>query len=262
MSPSRRSDAKKIALTIAGSDSGGGAGIQADLKAFAAFGVHGLSAITAVTAQSTVEVRAVHSIPPSFVRTQVETLLDDFAIDAVKTGMLGTIELVLEVASILDRIDAPKVIDPVMVASSGARLLDQNAIDSVVRLLLPRATVVTPNLDEVEAILGKRPRSREEMIEAGRALVDRGAKAALIKGGHLEGEDLIDVLFDGEVHVFESKRIETRTHGTGCAYASAIAAGLAKGAALPEAVAEAHAWLRAEIEQAAPIGRGRVVSPS
>jgi hydroxymethylpyrimidine/phosphomethylpyrimidine kinase len=256
MSPSRRSDAR-IALTIAGSDSGGGAGIQADLKTFAAHGVYGLSAITALTAQSTTEVRAVHPVPPDFVRVQVETLLDDFQVDAVKTGMLGCREMVVIVAELLDRIDAPKVIDPVMVASSGARLIDDDAIDAMVRLLVPRATLVTPNLDEVAVMLGAKPRSKEEMIAAAKALCDLGAKAALVKGGHLPGDDLVDVLFDGEVHLHAGKRIATQsTHGTGCSYASAIAAHLAQGAALVDAVRESHEWLVEAIARAPAIGRG------
>jgi hydroxymethylpyrimidine/phosphomethylpyrimidine kinase len=165
--------------------------------------------------------------------------------------------MVSEVAALLDRISAPKVIDPVMVASSGARLIDEDAIASIMTLLLPRATLVTPNLHEVEAMLGSLPRAPGEMIAAATALVDRGAKAALIKGGHLEGDDLVDVLLDGKVHLFSSKRIDTRsTHGTGCSYASAIAAHLAKGAELVEAVRDAHAWLRGAIANAPEIGRG------
>ncbi len=260
MSSRRRSDPAlvPVALTIAGSDSGGGAGIQADLKTFAAHQVFGLSAITAVTAQSTTEVRAVHPVPPAMVRAQVETLLADFRIAAVKTGMLGSAELIRTVADLLDRIDAPAVIDPVMIASSGAPLAEAGAIEATIALLLPRARLITPNLPEVEAILGERPRSQADMIAAARALVDRGARAALVKGGHLEADDLVDVLFtEGEAHIYSGPRMHTAsTHGSGCTYAAAITAHLARGVPLTEAVRESHAWLRDAIATAPGLGRG------
>lgn len=247
-----------IVLTIAGSDSGGGAGIQADLLTFAAHGVHGLTAITAVTAQSTTEVRGVHPIPAAFVRLQLETLADDFDIAAVKTGMLGSAEVVRVVGRFLEGIDVPVVVDPVMIATSGARLLDDDAVGAVAEILMPRATVVTPNLPEAEALVGP----GRSMEEAARDLVARGAGAALVKGGHLPGDDVVDVLFDGEaVHRFEGPRIRTTsTHGTGCTYAAAIAAQLAAAVPLHEAVRRSYSYLREALETA-PRGIGRGAGP-
>lgn len=248
-----------VVLTVAGSDSGGGAGIQADLLTFAAHGVHGLTAITAVTAQSTTEVRGVHRVPAPFVTTQLATLADDFTIAAVKTGMLGSEEVVREVAGFLgDRIDAPLVVDPVMVSTSGARLIDESTIQAMIEHLLPLATVVTPNLPEAEVLVGP----GRSMDEAARALVGLGAGNALVKGGHLLGDDLVDVLYDGaRVHRFEGRRIPTTsTHGTGCTYAAAIAAQLALGTAVVEAVRESHAYLRRAIA-AAPAGIGHGAGP-
>jgi hydroxymethylpyrimidine/phosphomethylpyrimidine kinase len=249
------------ALSIAGSDSGGGAGVQADLLSFAAFGVHGCTALTALTAQSTVEVRAVHPVPPAFVRAQVETVLADLPVRAIKTGMLLDLGIVREVARLAAEHPGPWVVDPVMVASSGARLLEPEAERALAVELLPRAHLVTPNLDEAGVLLGAVPRRVPEMIEAGRRLVGLGARAALVKGGHLEGAPT-DVLVDGagaaeRVVVLEGRRIDTRaTHGTGCSYAAAITAGLALGAPLEAAVRTAHAWLAAAIASARPIGRG------
>lgn len=255
----------RIALTIAGSDSGGGAGIQADLKTFAALGVHGTSAITALTAQSTTEVRGVLTVPAGFVKMQIDTVLDDFDVAAVKTGMLANAEIIDAVASVVRERPLPAVIDPVMIASSGAELIDAAAIDAFAASLFPLAKVVTPNLPEAERLLGLPSgslESLESMVEAGRALLRTGAEAALIKGGHRLAAP-IDVLVErsGEVTELSAERIETEsTHGTGCTYASAIAAFLALGEAVKPAVVRAHKYLNEAI-RAAPrtsvLGRGK-----
>lgn len=250
-----------LALTIAGSDSGGGAGVQADLRTFAALGVYGASAITALTAQSTVEVRAVQPVPASFVAAQIDTVLDDLPIRIAKTGMLHDRAVVEVVADRVAARGLEVVVDPVMVSESGARLLDPGAEQAIIERLFPLARLVTPNLPEVEALIGTLPATVESMVSAARALIDRGAPAALIKGGHLSG-DPIDVLLerDGSPVVLGGTRIVTRaTHGTGCTYSAAIAAGLAKGFALERAVREAHDYLARAIAAAAgaaPIGHG------
>lgn len=251
----------KIALTVAGSDSGGGAGIQADLKAFAALGTHGLSAITALTAQSTTEVRAIHDVPADFVRLQLETLGDDFRIDAAKTGMLSSAQVIEEVALFFDARPIPLVVDPVMVASSGARLVGTSAAQVIVERLFPRAALITPNLDEVEVLLGQRPKDVEEMTAAGRELLTLGPAAVLVKGGHLEG-DPVDVLVTRSMtRQFTGPRIPTQnTHGTGCTYAAAITALLAHGLPLLAAVETARTFLRGAIAHA-PAGVGRGAGP-
>jgi len=246
-----RDEQPACALTIAGSDSGGGAGIQADLKAFAALRVHGLSAISALTAQSTTEVRAVHPVPAAFVAQQIDTLVDDFRIDAVKTGMLAdpaTVEVILDRTR---RLSWRLVVDPVMVAASGARLVGPEVVRALTGLY-SLAELVTPNLDEVEVLLGWRPRDAKEMERAGRQLLDHGPRAALIKGGHLEG-DPVDVLVHsgGPTRVFEGDRIATGAgHGTGCTYAAAITALLAQGRSLDAAVEEARTFLREALRAA------------
>ena len=248
----------RTALTIAGSDSGGGAGIQADLKTFAAHGVFGTSAITAVTAQNTLGVSAVHVVPPAMVRAQIDAVVSDLRPDAVKIGMLATHEII---ATIVRAIDAHQlqnvVLDPVMIAKGGSRLLADEAIDGMA-MLLPRAALVTPNLAEAEVLLGSDVRDRPAMERAARALVDEGAGAALVKGGHLEGESVLDILFaEGKVHAFESARIQTpHTHGTGCTLSSAIAAQLALGRPLVDAVAESIAYVRRAIRRAPGLGQG------
>lgn len=249
------------ALTIAGSDSGGGAGIQADLKAFAALQVHGLSAISALTAQSTVEVRAVHAVPSSFVAVQLDTLTDDFRIDAVKTGMLADPSTVEVIRDRVVRHQWCLVVDPVMVAASGARLVGPDVVRALTSLY-SLAELVTPNLDEVEVLLGWRPRHAEEMARAGKQLLEHGPKAALIKGGHLDG-DPVDVLVqsDGPTRVFEGGRIETQAgHGTGCTYAAAITALLARGESRENAVEQARNFVR-EALRAAPSGLGAGAGP-
>jgi hydroxymethylpyrimidine/phosphomethylpyrimidine kinase len=245
------------ALTIAGSDSSGGAGIQADLRTFAALEAYGASAVTAVTSQNTLGVRAVVALEPAFVAEQIDAVLDDIPVGAIKTGMLANQGIVEAVTRELLKCNVPVVVDPVMVAKSGAALLDDAAVDVVKTRLLPRAALVTPNLAEAERLVGFRVRNLEEQEHAARALVALGAAAALVKGGHGSG-DPVDVLFDGStVETLTSTRIDTpHTHGTGCTYAAAICALLARGRPLVEAVFEAHTFVREAIRQAPGLGRG------
>jgi hydroxymethylpyrimidine/phosphomethylpyrimidine kinase len=222
-------------LTIAGSDSGGGAGIQADLKAFAAAGCYGTSAIVALTAQNTQGVTAVHELPVDFVRAQLDAVYDDIGVDAAKTGMLFSRALIEAVADFLDRRNLPLVVDPVMLASSGAKLLQPEAVETLVSRLFPLATVVTPNLHEAEALAG-RTGSRRELAER---IHELGAPAVLVTGGH--GEEAVDHLFDGEHHLeIPVERYETAaTHGAGCTHSATLAAGLARGRSLEQAAREA-----------------------
>jgi hydroxymethylpyrimidine/phosphomethylpyrimidine kinase len=238
-------------LTIAGSDSGGGAGIQADLKAFAAAGCHGMSAIVALTAQNTVGVTAVHELPPAFVRAQLEAVFDDIGVDAAKTGMLYSTELIETVADFLEERPVPLVVDPVMVASSGARLLAADAAVALVSRLFPLATVVTPNLAEAEALVGGG--SRQDLA---RRFHELGAAAVIVTGGH--GEP-VDHLFDGERHVeITVERHETgATHGAGCTHSATLAALLARGLPLEEAArGAARAASRAVAQGRAELGAG------
>lgn len=251
----------KIALTIAGSDSGGGAGIQADLKTFHQFGVFGTSVVVAVTAQNTRGVTGVHAVPVDVVRRQIAAVADDLFPAAVKTGMLATTALVAAVAqAIADRAFPNYVLDPVMVATSGDRLLQPDAEASVVERLLPLATLITPNLDEAEILVGRKIRTVEQMERAGRALVDLGAKAALVKGGHLPGDRVVDVLVrrgSTDARRFEWARIATTsTHGTGCTLSSAVAAGLALGHDLERSVTDALSFVHRAIATAPGLGGG------
>jgi hydroxymethylpyrimidine/phosphomethylpyrimidine kinase len=232
-------------LTIAGSDSGGGAGIQADLKAFAAAGCHGMSAIVALTAQNTVGVTAVHEVPPEFVREQIEVVFDDLGVDAAKTGMLFSRELIAAVADALDGRDVPLVVDPVMIASSGARLLQDDAADSLVSRLFPLATVVTPNLQEAEALASSRG-PRRQLAERIHAL---GARAVLVTGGH--GEDAIDHLFDGKRHIEipVDRHDVPATHGAGCTHSATLAAYLARAWPLEDAARAATRAASAAVER-------------
>jgi hydroxymethylpyrimidine/phosphomethylpyrimidine kinase len=218
------------ALTVAGSDSGGGAGIQADLKAFAAAGVYGATAIVALTAQNTVGVTAVHEVPPEFVRAQLDAVFDDIGVDAAKTGMLFSRVLIETVSDYLRKHPVPLVVDPVMVASSGAKLLEDDAVEALVGRLFPLATVVTPNLMEAEALVGQG--TRRELAER---LVALGAGAAIVTGGH--GEDAVDHLFDGHEHVeIDVPRHDVAaTHGAGCTHSATLAALLARGEPLASA---------------------------
>ncbi len=249
----------KRVMTVAGSDSGGGAGIQADLKAFAAHGVHGTSAITAVTAQNTVSVTDVLALPPSLVANQIDAIVDDIGADAVKTGMLPNAAIIETVA---ERIRAhslnPVVIDPVMVTSSGTRLLEDDAVEAIRGSLMPLATLVTPNTREAAVLTGEPVETVDDMRRAARFLAEStGARAVLVKGGHIEGP-AIDVLFDGnEFTEFTAERIDTTSnHGTGCTLASSIAANLAQGEDLTTAVANSKSYVTDAMRAAVPIGAG------
>jgi len=247
-----------IALTIAGSDSGGGAGIQADLKTFQAFGVYGTNAVTAVTAQNTLALHAIHAVPLQDVRAQIDAVVTDLRPQALKTGMLATTALVNEVADAIEAHALGRyVLDPVMVATSGARLLDAGAAASLLTRLLPLATLITPNLHEAAVLVGQPVETVAHMSEAARRLVDLGAGAALIKGGHLAG-DAVDVLWDGhEEHVWRRPRVDTaHTHGTGCTLSAAATAGLALGESVPDAVARAIRFVVRAIESAPGLGGG------
>ncbi len=246
------------ALTIAGSDSGGGAGIQADLKTFAALGVYGASAIVALTAQNTVGVTAVHEVPPEFVTAQIDAVMTDIGADAAKTGMLASAPIVGAVAESVRRHGIDRlVVDPVMVAKSGDRLLREDAVEAVRRDLLPLALVVTPNIPEAEVLAGRRIESEADMAEAARAIAALGPRYVVVKGGHLPGEP-VDLVFDGAaVERLSSPRVETRnTHGTGCTFSAAIAAELAKGAAPLEAIARAKAYLYQALAHSYAVGAG------
>ncbi len=243
-----------IALTIAGSDSGGGAGIQADLKAFSALGAYGCSVITALTAQNTQGVTGIMDVPPEFVTRQLSAVFDDIAVDAVKIGMLSRPETIASVAQGLKTYQPRHVVlDPVMVAKSGDALLQPDAVSSLKQQLLPLATIITPNLPEAAALLGREGAlDRESMERAATDLLQLGAGAVLLKGGHLGGADSSDLLFDGEaLHWLEAARIETgNTHGTGCTLSSAIAALLARGYGLTAAVEGAKAYIAEAIAHA------------
>ncbi len=248
-----------VAMTIAGSDSGGGAGIQADLKTFAVMGVHGTSAITSITAQNTREVRAVHDVPPAIVAEQVRAVAEDIGVDAAKTGMLSNKEIIAAVARVVEEISIPLVVDPVMVAKSGAPLLREDAVEHLISRLIPLAKVVTPNKPEAERLAGTRITSLKDAREAARIIVeDLGAEAAIVKGGHLDSDYSVDVMYyKGRSLELKSPRIRRNTtHGTGCAFSAAIAAGLAKGRSLEEAVKVAKDFITMAIEYGLEIGGG------
>lgn len=251
----------KVALTIAGSDSGGGAGIQTDLHTFAAHGLHGTTAITAVTAQNSTGVRAWAVVEPSLVEAQIDAVASDMRVAAAKTGMLGTASIVEAVVRALRRHRlAHLVVDPVMVARSGDRLVDASAQQAYVDLLLPLASILTPNLLEAEALLGRPVRDLDGMRAAARDLRSMGPGAVLVKGGGLPGGgDAVDVLFDGrETYDLSSPRVDTpHTHGTGCTLSAAVAARLAMGDPLVDAVRHAKAYLTEGLRRAYAVGRGR-----
>ena len=254
-----------VALTIAGSDSSGGAGIQADLKTFAALGVYGASAITALTAQNTAGVTAVQAVPPEFVTAQIDAVFGDLAIGAVKIGMVAQRAIIEAIAAALKRwLPRMIVLDPVMVASSGDRLIATDAVEALRHSLFPLATIVTPNLPEAAALTGGAPAGGEaEMARQGEALLRLGARAVLVKGGHSGGETSVDILVDAQgVTRFSAPRIATRnTHGTGCTLSAAIAACLAKGADLREAVALAKRYLTAALMAADRLAVGKGKGP-
>lgn len=247
-------------LIIAGSDSGGGAGIQADIKAVTMLGGYAMTAITAITAQDTKGVHGVWPVAREAVRAQMLAPLNDIGADAIKTGMLGEAELVETVAETLDDVarDLPRVIDPVMVATSGDTLVDEKAISAVAALMIPNAALITPNAPEAQVLTGKAVDGINGQRRAAEALLERGAKGALVKGGHIPGKQVIDVLQTetGE-WIFESERIETRsTHGTGCTLASACAAMIAQGRAVEDAVETARDYLHEAIRRAPDLGHG------
>ncbi|MDJ0460874.1 bifunctional hydroxymethylpyrimidine kinase/phosphomethylpyrimidine kinase [Streptomyces sp. H27-C3] len=244
-------------LTVAGSDSGGGAGIQADLKTMLALGVHGMSVLTAVTAQNSLGVQGVWDLPVEAVRAQYRSVVGDIGVQAVKTGMLSSAELVEAVAELLAGTDAPVVVDPVGVSKHGDALLADSALDAVRTRLLPTATVATPNLDEVAQLTGVRVESETDMRRAADALLAFGPRWALIKGGHLTGE-AVDLLTDGtDEHWLRAPRHDNRhTHGTGCTLASAIASGLAKGLDVPQAVRAAKEYVTEAIAAGFALGGG------
>jgi hydroxymethylpyrimidine/phosphomethylpyrimidine kinase len=250
----------QTALTIAGSDSSGGAGIQADLKTFAAFGVYGTSAITAVTAQSTLGITAAMPLPADMVTAQIEAIAGDIALHATKIGMLATAAIVEAVAAAIEELDLPMVVlDPVLASSSGTRLLDDDGLQMLRAELLPRAFIVTPNLPEAEVLSGKRVVSAADAREAARRIHDMGAVTVIVTGGHRGGEDIVDLLFDGRTFTeLHTARVDARnTHGTGCTFASAVAACLALGETPPEAVVRAQRYVAGAIRHAPEIGRGR-----
>ena len=245
-------------MTVAGSDSGGGAGIQADLKTFSALGVFGASTLTAITAQNTLGVTAVHEIPTDVIAAQIDAVITDIGADAVKTGMLSSPEIVATVADGVRRHGIAKlVVDPVMVAKSGDRLLREEAVGSMRELLLPLAAVVTPNIPEAEDLTGLTIESDADVRRAAAAIIDMGAKSVIVKGGHRAGPPT-DVYYDGEQFLeFTAERIpSSNTHGTGCTFAAAVAAGLAHGLETPAAVAQAKEYVTAAIRAAYPLGRG------
>ncbi|MDH4066410.1 MAG: bifunctional hydroxymethylpyrimidine kinase/phosphomethylpyrimidine kinase [Acidobacteriota bacterium] len=247
------------ALTIAGSDSGGGAGIQADLKTFAALGVYGTSAITALTAQNTLGITGVHVVPAEFVTSQIEAVVSDIGCDAVKTGMLGTAAIVEAVVAAVEALDLPNlVVDPVMVAKSGDRLLDDDAVHALRASLLRLARVVTPNIPEAEVLAGITIASRADMREAARRIADHGSRAVAITGGHLAGPEVVDLVYeDGLLHEFVGPRIESRhTHGTGCTFAAVVTARLAQRSDLVTAVGAAKAFVVGAMAHGIDVGRG------
>lgn len=248
-------------LIIAGSDSGGGAGIQADIKTVTALEGYAMTAVTALTAQNTLGVFGVEGVPPAFIRQQIELVLDDIGADCIKTGMLHNAEVIETVAATLEARapDVPLVADPVMVAKGGAALLEADAVDALKSRLLPRAALLTPNLPEAEVLTGLTVRSPDQMKDAGTAILDLGCSAVLVKGGHLVSDRIIDLLMTAEGHIetFESPRIETdQTHGTGCTLASAIATGIAQGLPIPVAIGRARDYVREAIRRAPGLGGG------
>jgi hydroxymethylpyrimidine/phosphomethylpyrimidine kinase len=252
-------------LSIAGSDSGGGAGIQADLKTIAALGCYGMTAITALTAQNTLGVRSIHSVPPQMLTDQIDAVVEDIGVDAVKIGMLHSADTVRTVAAAIERHALPRIVlDPVMIATSGAVLIDQEAIAVLVGALFPKAAVVTPNLDEAALLVGRPLESESDMESAARQLIETGAPAVLLKGGHLPGKTVSDLLLlRGEKPCWmRAPRIDSpNTHGTGCTLSSAIAAHLALGSGLPQAVELARDYVRGALAAGAAVRTGQGSGP-
>lgn len=252
-------------LSIAGSDSGGGAGIQADLKTFAALGCFGMTAITALTAQNTVGVRAIHAVPLEMLHAQIDAVVEDIGVDAVKVGMLHSAATVQAVAAAIDRHGLQRVVlDPVMVATSGATLIDREAIEVLVAQMFPRAAMVTPNLDEAALLVGRPLATEADLEAAAQTLITRGARAVLLKGGHLAGDTVSDLLLarDAAPVWLRGPRIPSaNTHGTGCTLSSAIAAHLAQGLSLADAVRGAREYVRGALQAGAPVRTGAGSGP-
>ncbi|MSP94085.1 MAG: bifunctional hydroxymethylpyrimidine kinase/phosphomethylpyrimidine kinase [Alphaproteobacteria bacterium] len=246
-------------LIIAGSDSGGGAGIQADIKTATVLGAYAMTAITAVTVQDTTGVHAFHTVPPDIVAGQIRVVLSDIGADAIKTGMMASAEIVETVVGALASYAAiPLVVDTVMIAKGGSSLVDDSGVEAMKRLLIPRATLITPNAPEAARLTGLEVETQDDLVRAGKKLMEQGARAVLVKGGHLAGDHVTDVLVDSTgVHLFRTRRIETTsTHGTGCTLATAIAAGLAQGLSLEDAVARARNYLQDALRGGLALGRG------
>ncbi|MGX1198903.1 bifunctional hydroxymethylpyrimidine kinase/phosphomethylpyrimidine kinase [Parvibaculum sp. MBR-TMA-1.3b-4.2] len=260
MTNNARGEPQGRVLIVAGSDSGGGAGIQADIKAVTMMGGFAMTAVTAVTVQNTLGVTGIHEIPPQIVRDQMKAVLSDIGADAVKTGMLHSVEIIEGAAAEIEAgaAEAALVVDPVMIAKGGARLLAENAVDALRQILIPMATLLTPNVPEAEALTGREIRTLDGQKAAADALLGLGADAVLIKGGHLEGTIVTDVLATQEaMHTMTSPRIDTRhTHGTGCALASAIAALLSQGVEMTLAVEAARDYVHEAIRTAPGFGEG------
>lgn len=252
-------------LTIAGSDSGGGAGIQADLKTIAALGAYGASAITALTAQNTLGVRGIHAVPPAFLKSQLQAVFEDIKVDAVKIGMINTIEVAQIIAEVLDRFQPEFVVfDPVMVSTSGAKLIQDETIAVLWKELFPRATVITPNLDEAQILAGHKITNVDEMIEASKEMVNRGCQGVLLKGGHLIAPKLFDVFLqkNSDPQIFESEYIESKNvHGTGCTLSSAIATYAALGNTLSDSILLAKQYVAGAIEAGKNIATGSGSGP-
>lgn len=246
-----------VALTIAGSDPSGGAGVQADLKTFHRFRVYGEAVITLITVQNTRTVSRVETLAPDLISEQVQAVLSDIPPDAAKTGALGTAEIVEAVAEAAGSFTFPLVVDPVMISKHGARLISPDAQEALKRKLVPRAFLITPNIPEAEALTGLAIRNEREMAGAAQILLDLGCKAVLIKGGHLEGEPVDVLRWAGPPCSFPGTRVHTpHTHGTGCTYSAAITAGLALGKSLPDAISEAKRFVQSAIQQAPGLGHG------
>lgn len=252
-------------LTIAGSDSGGGAGIQADIKTFSALGCYGMSAITALTAQNTVSVRAIHAIPPQMLRDQIDAVVEDIGVDAVKIGMLHAADIVQVVAEAIDKHHLGQVVlDPVMIATSGAMLIENEAVQALVQHLFHRVQLITPNLDEAGFLVGQTLKNETDMKAAADQLLDLGARAVLIKGGHLSGDTVADLFVSSNAQKWwlRSPRIHSpNTHGTGCTLSSAIAAHLALGAPLKLAIEKSHAYIRQALQAGANVRTGSGSGP-
>jgi hydroxymethylpyrimidine/phosphomethylpyrimidine kinase len=259
-------DRYPVALTIAGSDSGGGAGIQADLKTFSALGVYGASVITAVTAQNTQEVRAIEILSPTIIRQQMEAVLDDITVDVVKTGMLPTPEIIEMVASLIDQYHLKNVVvDPVMVATSGTRLTDLNVVGAFRKYLYTRAMLITPNISEAEALTGVAIHTKEDFRKAADIMMEQGCRSVLIKGGHFTKDKMMDILFRSKKRgniTMESSYVESKNlHGTGCTFSSAIAANIALGCSLANAVRRAKVYIFYAIENGSKLTTGKGYGP-